>query len=140
MDTDTHPIESLLNHTSSIYLHREPSTLYTESAFAPPPLTAHANETGNVRPENMDQTMDDDAKEPGPFQQRNDPATETEDAVAESMDESTDGDSRPQLRNKSQRQTQGGPRTTDATKKRNANKKNKRRARQVTEAAGETME
>ena len=91
MDTDTHPIESLLSHPS-MYLHREPSTLYTESPFTPPPPTAHANETGNVPPETMDEAMDDDTKDPGQFQQRSDPAVEPEDAVAESMDESMDQD------------------------------------------------
>lgn len=48
--------------------------------------------TGNVRPENMDQTIDNDAKEPGPLQQRDASAAEPEDAVAESMDETMDGD------------------------------------------------
>ena len=36
--------------------------------------------------------MDDDAKDPGPFQQRSDPAAESEGTVVESMDESMDGD------------------------------------------------
>ena len=94
MDTDTHPIESPLSH-SPMHLHREPSTLYTESPLAPSPPTAHANETGNVPPETMDEAMDDDTKDPGPFQQRNDPATEPKDAVAESMDETMDCDSHP---------------------------------------------
>ena len=61
----------------------------------PSPLTAHANETGNVPPETMDETMDDDAKDPGPFQQRNTPAADSEDAAAESMEEAMDGDSHP---------------------------------------------
>ena len=112
-----------------MYLHREPSTLYTESAFTPPPLTAHANETGNVRPENMDQTIDNDAKEPGPLQQRDASAAEPEDAVAESMDETMDGDlaaatPNTKLKNKSEKQTQDRPRNTKGTRKRNANKMN----------------
>ena len=49
-----------------------------------------------IPPETMDEAMDDDTKDPGPFQQRSDPAAEPEDAVAESMDETMDGDSRPQ--------------------------------------------
>ena len=93
----------------------------------------------------MDETMDDDAKDPGPFQQRNDPATEPEDAVAESMDETMDGDlaaatPNTKLKNKLQRQTQERPRNTKGTKKRNANKKNKRRTRQATEAGGTPTE
>ena len=40
----------------------------------------------------MDGAMDDDRKDPGPFQQRNDPATEPKDAAAVSMDETMDGD------------------------------------------------
>ena len=68
------------------------------------------------------------AKGPGPFQQRNAPAAELEGTIAESMDETMDGDlaaatPKTKLKNKSQRQTQGGPRSTDATKKRNTNKK-----------------
>ena len=81
MDTDTHPNDSLLSH-SPMYLHRELLTLYTESPFAPPPPTAHANETENVPPVTMDETMDDCAKDTGPFQQRNTPATDSEDTVA----------------------------------------------------------
>ena len=49
-------------------LHREPPTLYTESPLAPLPPTAHANETGNVPRETMDEAMGDGAKDPGPFQ------------------------------------------------------------------------
>ena len=41
----------------------------------------------------MDEATDDNTKDPGPFQQRSDPAAEPEDAVAVIMDESTDGDS-----------------------------------------------
>ena len=144
MDTDTHPIESPLSH-SPMHLHREPSTLYTEPAFAPSPPTAHANETGNVPPGTMDETMDDDTKDPGPFQQRNDPAAEPEDAAAESMDETMDGDlaaatPNTKLKNKSEKQTQDKPRNTKGTRKRNANKMNKRRARQATKAGGTPTE
>ena len=46
-----------------------------------------------IPPETMDEAMDDDTKDPGPFQQRNDPAAEPEDAVAESMDETMDSNS-----------------------------------------------
>ena len=51
-------------------LQRKVSILYTESPFAPPPPIAHANETGNVPPGTMDETMGDDTKDPEPFQQR----------------------------------------------------------------------
>ena len=89
MDTDTHPIEPFLSHPS-MRLHREPPLLYTESPFTSSPPTAHANETGNVRPETMDEAMGDDAKGPVQFLRRNAPAAESEYKVAESMDESTD--------------------------------------------------
>ena len=68
MDTDTRSIESLLSQ-SSMYLHREPSTLYTESAFASPPLTAHANETGNSPSGITDEAMGDGTGDLGKFQQ-----------------------------------------------------------------------
>ena len=66
MDTDTHHIESLLSH-SPMRLHREPPIPYTESPFTPPPPTAHANETGNVQPETMDETIGDDTGDPGQY-------------------------------------------------------------------------
>ena len=50
------------------------------------------DETGNFPPETMNEAMDDYAKDPGPFEQRSDPATEHENAVVESMDETMDGD------------------------------------------------
>ena len=73
-----------------MYLQEERKTLYTESAFAPPPLTAHVNESGNVPPETTDEAMNDDTEDPGPFQQRSDPAVKPENAVAESMDGTMD--------------------------------------------------
>eukprot|EP00614_Pseudopedinella_elastica_P018983 CAMPEP_0172647986 /NCGR_PEP_ID=MMETSP1068-20121228/241036_1 /TAXON_ID=35684 /ORGANISM="Pseudopedinella elastica, Strain CCMP716" /LENGTH=219 /DNA_ID=CAMNT_0013462285 /DNA_START=470 /DNA_END=1129 /DNA_ORIENTATION=+ len=93
----------------------------------------------------MDETMGDDTKDPGPFQQRSDPAAEPEGALAQSMDESMDGDlaaaaPNTKLKNKSQRQTKRGLRNTESTKKRNANKMNKRRARQATEVGGTPTE
>ena len=50
------------------------------------------DETGNFPPETMNEAMNDYAKDPGPFQQRSDPATEHENAVVESMNETMDGD------------------------------------------------
>jgi len=41
----------------------------------------------------MDETMDDDAKDPGIFQQRSASGAKPEDTVAENMDEAMDGDS-----------------------------------------------
>ena len=89
--------------------------------------------------------MDDDAKYPGPFHQRSDPAVEPEDAAAESMGESMDQDTTTTTTaalhtGAPQRQTQRGLRSTESTKKRNANKKNKRRTRQATEAGGTPTE
>ena len=95
MDTDTHPIESPLSHLS-IHLQNEPSIFYTESPFAPPPPTAHANETGNAPSGIMDEAMDDDTKDLGPFQQRGTPAADSEDAVIESTDEAMDRTLHPQ--------------------------------------------
>ena len=43
--------------------------------------------TGNVPPETMDEAMDNDTKDHGPYQQRGDPAAEPENAVTERMDE-----------------------------------------------------
>ena len=40
----------------------------------------------------MDEAIDDDTKDLGQFQQRGTPAADSEDAVAESMDEAMDGD------------------------------------------------
>ena len=40
----------------------------------------------------MDELMGDDAKDPGPFQQRGAPAAEPGNSVAESMDEAMDYD------------------------------------------------
>ena len=82
--------------------------------------------------------MDDDAKGPGPFQQRGASAAEPEETVAEGMDGAMDGNPvtttpKNELKGNSRRQTQGGPRSTDATKKRNANTMNKRRTRKTTE-------
>ena len=49
-------------------------------------------ETGNAPPETIDQAMGDDTKGPGEVQQRNAPATEPEDKVAENMDEAMNDD------------------------------------------------
>ena len=43
----------------------------------------------------MDEAMDDDTEDLGNFQQRGTPAADSEDAVAESMDGTMDGDSHP---------------------------------------------
>ena len=56
-------------------------------------------------------------KDPGPFQQRNAPAAELEGTIAESMGETMDDNlaaatPNTKLKNKSQRQTEGGPRST----------------------------
>ena len=40
----------------------------------------------------MDETIDDDTKDPEPFQQGGTPAADSEDAIAVRMDETMDGD------------------------------------------------
>ena len=129
-------LNSFTNIKPSNY-HQEPPIPYTESPFTLPPQTAHAKETKNAPSETMDEAIDNSAKDPGPFQQRYAPAAELEGKIAESMDEKMVVDPaaatpNTKLKNKSQRQTQSGPRSTNATKKQNSNLKAKRRARQAT--------
>ena len=129
MDTDTHPIDPLPSY-SPMYPHREPSIMYTESPFAPPPRTTHANETGNVPPKTTDEVMDDGTKDPGPFQQGSDPAAEPEEAVAENMDESMDDDEtrdRPAMA----KSTQAHSRSLTEKQRRNTQKNAKKRAKKI---------
>eukprot|EP00614_Pseudopedinella_elastica_P012583 CAMPEP_0172591984 /NCGR_PEP_ID=MMETSP1068-20121228/10878_1 /TAXON_ID=35684 /ORGANISM="Pseudopedinella elastica, Strain CCMP716" /LENGTH=84 /DNA_ID=CAMNT_0013388759 /DNA_START=309 /DNA_END=563 /DNA_ORIENTATION=- len=69
----------------------------------------------------MDETMDDDTKDPEPFQQGGTPAADSEDAIAESMDETMDGDT-------TTKQTNSKP--YNHNHKRGATEKNRRNRRQ----------
>ena len=92
----------------------------------------------------MDETMGDGAKDSGPFQQRNAPAVKTEGVIAESMDETTNGDlvattqntehdTPDRHSNTPRRQNQGGPRSARATERRSAKRKAKLMAKRAIE-------
>ena len=65
-------------------------TISAGSMVERPRSTSRTELKWNVRPEAMDETMDDDAKDPGIFQRRSASGAKPEDAVTGSMDEKMD--------------------------------------------------